>query len=1083
MAYNSEQLSADLLLQIDRLRGNTPRDEFLRNLVHDGDRYTPTYHGQPAAYPSLPPGVDRREFDDFRHEMRAILKDLIDYVVPSEGETPAAAPPTPPEKGRLRRAVAARLGRKEKAETAAVEEVHQPEADSEPLPVQEEDNEAKSPRLRIYYGKPGHPGSRVEEVTPVKHSGTTKTTPAQEALPAVAEPKGEESKLDKIVTLLEQVLTRPSGQDEEVPAKAKTTARQQPADSEPDERTPRLESRGPREDLDRRGRQDRRRVRLDDEHDLEDDDYDFRDEFEYEPAWDPRLRDYGRSRDRRVPRYPPHSPSMVPPYSEVEPHSRYQPHMRDPRPDTVITATLDSISRNLNHLNRKMTRLERKRNIDTPPLPPLPPIYRYLDVPAEHLADPVAYSPPDDPFMLDRMAEEIDMLTPPWARPRRALPEPQPTTMGAQLNRRVSGRQQLQLQAPFEDHDPWEDYAPNHDPVTEPEPREIPAQEATDKEVTETITPAELAQAPEFPQELEETYRRDMAQAESEAMVIPEDGIFMPGSMDSPKGDLESLRAQLEADDMVTPSQPRPAANGEPETQPGQAELAANGESEDGIFMPGQMGGPKGDLNGLRAQLEASNSSPPVNHSQEGPPASKEAKPPEANGAAQEYPEDGIIMPGKSGNSSGGSDTSTNGPSRNNSNGGSASSLNDNEHINDNVYPNGNGNGQGDGSERINGNGDGQPRSNGSQAHTTPLPNSNHNLNSNSNSDSNWAGDPRGLNRTAPSHLQSARDHSDPATYPGDHDPSNAHFSQPFQPSYPSPSSSPAYPASHLPPDIPSAQEDQYAEPMTYPGTYQEYHEPIDEVDTFIQALRSSGQPLNLDNARPLKRPKRERSKRLPAPPINREITTTVVERKALPAPEPEPKPQSPPRTATQNRPMENEDADLAEFEAQMSSRRRKRPRVPAEVEFDYQDPDETQFDDDLYEEEYADEDDLAPPDEEVNLPPWKTQFDFLWLGAVLMFGIGDVVSTWWAVQNGAQEANPFLHQIVHDNFMVFILIKVILLGVAFLYSYVILMENGHDARFMPAVFILAGAYLVVNNYMVTQELISQGGGSGGFTS
>ena len=87
MAFNSEQMSADLLLQIDRLRGNTPREEFLRNLVREGDRY-PAYPGQPATYPSLPPGVDRREFDDFRHEMRAILKDLIDYVVPSSRRTP-----------------------------------------------------------------------------------------------------------------------------------------------------------------------------------------------------------------------------------------------------------------------------------------------------------------------------------------------------------------------------------------------------------------------------------------------------------------------------------------------------------------------------------------------------------------------------------------------------------------------------------------------------------------------------------------------------------------------------------------------------------------------------------------------------------------------------------------------------------------------------------------------------------------------------------------------------------------------------------------------------------------------------------
>ena len=116
--------------------------------------------------------------------------------------------------------------------------------------------------------------------------------------------------------------------------------------------------------------------------------------------------------------------------------------------------------------------------------------------------------------------------------------------------------------------------------------------------------------------------------------------------------------------------------------------------------------------------------------------------------------------------------------------------------------------------------------------------------------------------------------------------------------------------------------------------------------------------------------------------------------------------------------------------------------------------------------------------DEQDTEPPWLEQFEFLWVLAILTFGFGDIITTWWAIQNGAQEANPFLHNIVHDNFMVFILIKVILLGVAFLYSYVILMENGHDARFMPAVFILAGAYLVVNNYQVTKGLMETNSGT-----
>lgn len=110
--------------------------------------------------------------------------------------------------------------------------------------------------------------------------------------------------------------------------------------------------------------------------------------------------------------------------------------------------------------------------------------------------------------------------------------------------------------------------------------------------------------------------------------------------------------------------------------------------------------------------------------------------------------------------------------------------------------------------------------------------------------------------------------------------------------------------------------------------------------------------------------------------------------------------------------------------------------------------------------------------DWEDGIPPWQDQFEMLWVIAILTFGIGDIITTWWAVQNGAQEANPFLHNIVHGNFGVFIIIKALLLGVAYIYSQVILVDDGHDARFMPFIFILAGVYLMTNNIVVTRGLI-----------
>lgn len=110
--------------------------------------------------------------------------------------------------------------------------------------------------------------------------------------------------------------------------------------------------------------------------------------------------------------------------------------------------------------------------------------------------------------------------------------------------------------------------------------------------------------------------------------------------------------------------------------------------------------------------------------------------------------------------------------------------------------------------------------------------------------------------------------------------------------------------------------------------------------------------------------------------------------------------------------------------------------------------------------------------DEQDTEPPWLEQFEFLWVLAILTFGFGDIITTGWAIQNGAQEANPFLHDIVHGNFGLFIFIKGLLLAVAYLYSHFILVADGHDGRFMPVVFILAGLFLMASNIMVTLGLI-----------
>jgi len=119
-----------------------------------------------------------------------------------------------------------------------------------------------------------------------------------------------------------------------------------------------------------------------------------------------------------------------------------------------------------------------------------------------------------------------------------------------------------------------------------------------------------------------------------------------------------------------------------------------------------------------------------------------------------------------------------------------------------------------------------------------------------------------------------------------------------------------------------------------------------------------------------------------------------------------------------------------------------------------------------------AETDPEAGVDSETGEPPWRYQFEYLWVLAILTFGFGDVLTTGWAVQNGATEANPFLHDLVHGNFGLFIMLKGLLLGVAYIYSTIVLADEDIDARFMPFVFILAGLFLMASNIMVTLGLI-----------
>ena len=103
----------------------------------------------------------------------------------------------------------------------------------------------------------------------------------------------------------------------------------------------------------------------------------------------------------------------------------------------------------------------------------------------------------------------------------------------------------------------------------------------------------------------------------------------------------------------------------------------------------------------------------------------------------------------------------------------------------------------------------------------------------------------------------------------------------------------------------------------------------------------------------------------------------------------------------------------------------------------------------------------------------WMWQFDLLWVFAILVYGIGDLASTSWALSLGASELNPFLHPVLGKSLWNFIVFKAMVLVSLMLIS-TWLISIGSDARAVPALTMLVGLFLTANNIVVSLGLLGQ---------
>lgn len=97
---------------------------------------------------------------------------------------------------------------------------------------------------------------------------------------------------------------------------------------------------------------------------------------------------------------------------------------------------------------------------------------------------------------------------------------------------------------------------------------------------------------------------------------------------------------------------------------------------------------------------------------------------------------------------------------------------------------------------------------------------------------------------------------------------------------------------------------------------------------------------------------------------------------------------------------------------------------------------------------------------------PWKGTFEILWIGAVLSYGAGDVLSSYLAFGKAwVVEGNPVLNYLLGGNIYAFIPFKIAILLSLFLISYYYL-QSKFASIFIPSMLILIGIVISIKNLL-----------------
>lgn len=97
---------------------------------------------------------------------------------------------------------------------------------------------------------------------------------------------------------------------------------------------------------------------------------------------------------------------------------------------------------------------------------------------------------------------------------------------------------------------------------------------------------------------------------------------------------------------------------------------------------------------------------------------------------------------------------------------------------------------------------------------------------------------------------------------------------------------------------------------------------------------------------------------------------------------------------------------------------------------------------------------------------PWKGTFEILWIGAILSYGAGDVLSSYLAFGKAwVVEGNPVLNYLLGGNIYAFIPFKIAILLSLFLISYYYL-QSKFASIFIPSMLILIGIVISIKNLL-----------------